>query len=352
MARAGGRGGDASRGWGRVAVGFAAGYGAVRVYWAAGGRWGWSACDPTRPAPAADLAGGCGAATAPGPGFWSGWGAVAGCAALLVVGLLCAGARPRPVAVTGAAWAACAVLLALSFPGHLVFEVPAGLSGRPTDWRAVAGRVALLGGGLLFAAAARRPARPHDHPTRPRPAPDRLRGWAWAACLVPVLGFTVPHGLWLLGIGMPAEQLAQIRSDLDSPALIAALLAVPALGGLASLGLARPWGQVLPAWAPLVGGRPVPRLLALVPAGIAAVALVSYGLLGLWLITADLAAGRTTPAALLGQWMAAGTEVVFLGWGVALAAATWEYARLTRCPLCPGGTPPVGDGLPTAGAGQ
>jgi hypothetical protein len=97
----------------------------------------------------------------------------------------------------------------------------------------------------------------------PRPATRRPRGWAWATCLVPVLGFTVPHGLWMLGIGMPAEQLAEIRSDLDGSATIVLPLAVPAIGGLVSLGLACPWGQVLPAWAPLVGGRRVPRSLAL-----------------------------------------------------------------------------------------
>lgn len=34
---------------------------------------------------------------------------------------------------------------------------------------------------------------------------------------------------------------------------------------LLALGLVRPWGEVLPRWVPLLGGRPLPRLAVVVP---------------------------------------------------------------------------------------
>ncbi|QUH00225.1 hypothetical protein HUO13_04840 [Saccharopolyspora erythraea] len=90
-------------------------------------------------------------------------------------------------------------------------------------------------------------------------------------------------------------------------------------------------GQVVPRWVPVLRGRQVPRLLAVIPAGVASVALVSYGLLGVALIARALLTGTTW--AELGQvWAYAATEAVFLLWGVALAAATFGYHLATRSP--------------------
>ncbi|MEN3609560.1 hypothetical protein AAH979_08430 [Plantactinospora sp. ZYX-F-223] len=64
------------RGRALVALGFALGYGLLRLSWAAGGRWGYTACDRTRSPEPAELADGCGAerlATLPFRG-WPGAG--------------------------------------------------------------------------------------------------------------------------------------------------------------------------------------------------------------------------------------------------------------------------------------
>ena len=79
------------------------------------------------------------------------------------------------------------------------------------------------------------------------------------------------------------------------------------------------------AWLPLLGDRRVPRMLAIVPAGVVAVALVSYGILGLGIVGRGLAAGSVTWSALARGWAVFGTEIVFLTWGIALAVATVGY---------------------------
>ncbi|GAA3751345.1 hypothetical protein GCM10022225_39680 [Plantactinospora mayteni] len=339
------------------ALGFAVGYGLLRLYWAGGGRWGYTACDRTRSPGPVEIADGCGAerlATLP---FWSGWGAVLLCALLVVVAgmatLTAGGNRPAGSTRSGeplgrflrsgrtasvGAWAAAAALVVLSFPGHLLFEIPMGLAGRPTDWPDLLGRLLLLGGGLSFAATAasatdRGYARPG--PPGPRPVPGWTRRWTYAACLLPTLGFTVPHACWLLGIplGIPADELRRAVEDIGLlPGLLLTL--APMLGGLLTLGLAARWGQVLPRWLPGLAGRRVPPTLALAPAGVVAVALTAYGLIGLAMLTEALATGATNWAELRSGWAVAGTELVFLAWGIALGVAAVGYFRTTR-PLDP-----------------
>ncbi len=263
---------------------FAVGYGLVRVYWALGGRWGYTACDRT----AAPRPGGCGADTAALP-FWSGWGAVALCVALVVLSLSHRGL-----------WVGCVALLVLAFPAHLLFEIPAALGGRPTDWRDIGHRVVLLAGGLLFLLAA----------TWPRPRLSRR--WAQVAAVLPVVGFSTPHALWFLGVplGIPDSMLAAVRVDLDVVTALALVLA-PAVGGALTLTLLLPWGR---------------RWFVVVPAGVVAIALTAYGLLGIGLMSTDLLSGATTVEDLGASWAVALTELVFLVWGVALGGAVLSRA--------------------------
>jgi len=308
----------------------------IRLYWAAGGRWGYTACD--RRSDAEGISTGCGAehlATLP---FWPGWGAVALSGVLVAVAMLATLRRGRVAAV--GAWGACAALVVLAFPLHLLFEIPAGVFGRPTDWRDIVSRLLLLGGGLLFAAAAvelgpRRCA--HPRADGPPPVPAWVRRWAYTGVAVPMLGWTVPHGLWALGVpfGISADELLEISRDIDPP-LAAAIAVVPALASLLTLGLAHRWGQIFPRWMPWLGGRRVPRLLALVPAGVVAVALTCYGLIGIGVMTETLVAGELTWPQLRSGWAVAATVPVFLAWGVALGIATLGYHLVTRprCEIC------------------
>lgn len=295
----------------KPALGFAIGYGLVRLYWTLGGRWGYTACDRAGP----PLPDGCAAATADLP-FWSGWGAVALCGVLVALVF-----APR-----AGLWAAGAGLLLLAFPAHLLFELPAAAFGRATDWRDLGHRLVLVAGAVLFCAAAYSPPdRPRS--TLARPVPAWARRWTYAACAVPVLGFSLPHALWFAGlpVGIPREMLAEAVRDVGVGTALTLTMA-PLGGAVLTLGLARPWGQVFPRW---LGGRPVPRLLALAPSGVLAVALAGYGVLGVGMIAGALGAGTTTWHELGAGWAVVLTEVVFLGWGVALAGAAWGYHRST-----------------------
>ena len=319
-----------------AALASAGAYAVLRLYWALGGRFAYTACDRTHLPGRAEIATGCGADTLGALPFWSGWGAVA--LSLLLTAVAAAGVRWNGKATTTAIWAGAAVLVVLSFPGHLIFEVPAGILGRVTDWRDLAHRFVQLGIGIAVALAAYATGRArrcgHPRESGHRPVARWARGWTYAACALPILGFTVPHLLWVLGVpfGITAQQIADVRADLDAGTILA-LCALPAAGGLATLGLGMRWGQVFPAWLPLLGGRRVPRLLALVAGAVIAAALVTYGVIGVVLMARGLADGEWGWSELAAGWAVFGTEFVFLAWGAALAVAVCGYGVATR-PRC------------------
>ncbi|MBY8875930.1 hypothetical protein K7640_29285 [Micromonospora sp. PLK6-60] len=339
--------------WACAAVIFAVGYLGFRLYWAAGGRYGYSACD--RRHESADAASGCGADGLASLPFRSGWGPAV--LAALLVGLALAllavtvtgDGEPTPASAAGtrgrrvvpaAAWLACGALLVAAFPMHLLFQIPAGLAGHPTDWRDVGHRLLLVAGAVLFGAAARAVApkprcdQPRAAAPEARPVPVRLRRWTYLAGAVPLFGWTLPHGLWFLGVpfGIPAAMLDGIRVELvtAAPVTAAAIVFAPTAGGLLTLGLAQRWGQVFPARLPGLGGRRVPRPLALVPAGVVAVSLVAYGLLSAAALVGGLLGGTTGWADLRSGWAVTATVPVFLAWGVALGMAAYGYHRLTE----------------------
>lgn len=266
---------------------FAIGYGLVRLYWALGGRWGYTVCERAGP-PAPD---GCGASAAVLP-FWSGWGAVLLCGVLVALVFV-----PRV-----GLWLGCGALLVLAFPGHLLFEVPAGLGGRATDWRDVAHRIVLLGGGVVFGIAAPR-ARLGWRPSA---------RWAWVAAALPVGGFSIPHAFWFLGVplGIPRSTLTELEADLDVATAVA-LVFVPVVGGVLTLALTRPWGR---------------RWFVVTPAAVVALALISYGVIGVGMLSTELLNGSSTLGELAAGWAIAATELVFLAWGVALGGAAWGRA--------------------------
>ncbi|MBB4741380.1 hypothetical protein BJY16_004839 [Actinoplanes octamycinicus] len=315
------------RRWAAACGAFVAGELALRLYWLAGGRWAYTACDRTH---LTDPSGGCGADRVGVLPFWPGWGSVAVGAALAV---LVAVAFRRPGrSVAAGSWAAAVLLLVAAFPLHLLFEIPAALAGRPADWRDLGARLALAVGGALFATLASAAGPPRE-PLTPgyRPVPRWTRRWAYAAVALPVVGWAVPHGLWLLDVpfGVSGPKLAEIHDGMSSMAGLAITL-VPPLAGLLVLGLVQRWGQEFPGWLPFLGGRPVPRLLAIVPAAVVAAALITYGLLSSALFTADLLAGKVTWPEIRAGWAVTATLLVFTAWGATLAVTTAGYALTTR----------------------
>lgn len=101
--------------------------------------------------------------------------------------------------------------------------------------------------------------------------------WAvLAAHAVPLA--TLPSGLWRVGLalgfsmgltieGVPAHVEGAEAVYVVSLSVISELLA------LLTLGLVRPWGERVPRWLPLLGGRWVHPMAAIVPAAAGALAL-------------------------------------------------------------------------------
>ena len=315
-----------TRAWALACAVFVVAAVAQRLYWIAGGRWGYTACDRTD---LVDPAGGCGADQVVALPFWSGWGALGVGVALALV-LVCTVRFPGRWATAGS-WAAAALLLVVAFPLHLVFEVPAALAGRPSDWRDLGARLALAVGGVLFAGLAnasgpRRGAGAVGY----RPVPRWTRRWAYVAVTLPVVGWAVPHGLWVLGVpvGISARELNDIEQNLSTATGLAITL-VPPLAGLLVLGLVQRWGQEFPRWVPGLHGRQVPRRLAVIPAGVVALTLVTYGVLSIAVLVGHLLAGDTRWSDVWDGWAVTATLLVFLGWGVSMAVTTTGYALAT-----------------------
>ena len=101
----------------------------------------------------------------------------------------------------------------------------------------------------------------------------------WAertAHLIPLL--TLPSGLWriplALGLSMGMLQDGKPMHVTGGESVYVVCLSVAAEAvALLSLGLVRRWGEVVPAWVPVLGGRPIPRLAVVVPAMTGALAL-------------------------------------------------------------------------------
>ncbi|MGW3497134.1 hypothetical protein [Streptomyces sp. NPDC001020] len=94
--------------------------------------------------------------------------------------------------------------------------------------------------------------------------PDVPRWAVLAAHMVPLV--TLPSGLWRIAevAGFPVAD----QSGRNGHEMVVAVSLTLTTEGLAllTLGLVRPWGEVVPRWLPLVGGRRVRTLAAVMPA--------------------------------------------------------------------------------------
>ena len=102
--------------------------------------------------------------------------------------------------------------------------------------------------------------------------PDASPGTRRLAHLVALL--TLPSGLWRIALvfGLPVANTA-IAIPLAERVQIVGLSLVAEVLALLSLGLVQRWGEVVPEWLPLIGGKPVHRLAATIPAAFGSVAL-------------------------------------------------------------------------------
>ena len=159
------------------------------------------------------------------------------------------------------------------------------------------------------------------------------------ALLYPMLRFP-----WLFGAvpGMNEADAAQIMADPYTIMIGVGLGSAGAVGAVLMLGLVQRWGVRFPRWMVGLAGRRVPVSLAVVPATMVAVALVSMGRSTIvQLFTEDLSG---TP---LTEHLHSAVFVSMGLWGVALAVGTAAYAvrRRAECAQC-------GRGLPEAEPGR
>ncbi|MGS2616486.1 hypothetical protein ACVCAH_18455 [Micromonospora sp. LZ34] len=300
-------------------LGWAVVYGAVRLWWALAGA-------PVFPPLDTDLV------------VFTGWRAVALCAAAGLVGAVLARARTWRPALAAAGWAVCAALLLscalllLDLVGLLILD-----PGEAFHPGAFASRLGCLAGAGLLAAALidhwrhrRGDCRRCGRTGRPRAGQPAVPGWARVAAWAAVVGCLVRLAaqVW---VGFDDVPLSQGAS------MVAFEVGFLLAGVLLPLALVHGWGQVWPRWVPLLAGRRVPRLLPLVPAAVFAVGLVCYFGVGLAQLAAETVTGTFDPGdgryPLAFFWVA---ESAYWLWGWGLGVAAVDYHRRTRraCPAC------------------
>ena len=164
---------------------------------------------------------------------------------------------------------------------------------------------------------------PRDGRTPPR--------WAVvAAHLVPFV--VLPSGLWRLALvaGLPLG----LRADGGTVSVhgweavyIVGLSVVSEGVALLTLGLVRPWGERAPAWLPVIGGRRVAPMAAVVPAAVGAVVLA---FLWAWAFRNFPDMGDLEFSGAGGRVLLVACYAPLLLWAPLLGAVTYTY-YLRRC---------------------
>ena len=155
--------------------------------------------------------------------------------------------------------------------------------------------------------------------------PEAARRWGRRATIVAAL-CPMPYALvrfsWLLPtpLGIDADELA---AEPGIRMMGLGLGTIAFCSGLVTLGLIRPWGEIWPRWVPVLAGRPVPVLAAVIPGTIATMLLLvgSPGLVTM-LSSADE------------WWIMLFLPFPVWGTAVGLATAAYYFRRRTRCTAC------------------
>ncbi|MGW1295220.1 hypothetical protein [Streptomyces sp. NPDC002533] len=171
----------------------------------------------------------------------------------------------------------------------------------------------------------------------------------WAESAAKAVPWCVlPSGLWRVAaiIGMAFGWL-EGGTSVAEEAYMLALTVVSELLALLTLGLVRPWGEILPRRLPLVGGRRVPVAAAVVPAALGALAVTAvclYFLLNTFVFHYQpeplIGTGDKDPSGAMSTgWVLALSYGPLLAWGPLLGAVTYAYyRRRRRTPMSSSGT--------------
>jgi hypothetical protein len=170
--------------------------------------------------------------------------------------------------------------------------------------------------------------------TRQAPEPGRQPVSRWikvAAYAVPLC--VLPSALWrlwALADGPPPG--CRQATQAWEPYYITGLSVVSFGAALLTIGLVRPWGEVVPRWIPLVGGRTIPVRAAITAAGLGTTfifGVYAYALLNPILnfrVAPDLP-GCPSPLEGPGAWVAVASYAPLLAWGPLLVVVTIAYYR-------------------------
>ncbi|MFJ9519277.1 hypothetical protein ACIRPK_13525 [Kitasatospora sp. NPDC101801] len=171
-------------------------------------------------------------------------------------------------------------------------------------------------------------------------APAVLPPARWAVRTAKLAALTtVPSGLWrvALGVGLPVGFSGAMERQMTAhmpgwgTVYVIALSALAEALAFLSLGLVRPWGQRAPRWLPLIGGRRIRPLTAVLPAAVGALAVT--------LVTCAAGFGGWYGPNAMGSPEApqgpAGLVMTLcyaplLLWGPLLAVVTADYYRRSR----------------------
>ncbi|MFF3390944.1 hypothetical protein ACFYW1_08425 [Streptomyces sp. NPDC002669] len=176
----------------------------------------------------------------------------------------------------------------------------------------------------------------------------------WARIAAYVIPFTVlPSGLWrimtvIFHIGDDATHgRGQLPSWLPGPVYIVALSVLSELLAFTAVGLIAAWGEVFPRWIPLLGGRRVPPLAAVLPAALGATVLTALwttafvtSMYGFTIQGTPLPDDFPTKA--MHGWQIAFFNLTYtplLLWGPLLAAVCFAYWRRRCGRTAPAGAP-------------
>ncbi|MGW6055177.1 hypothetical protein [Streptomyces sp. NPDC055189] len=165
--------------------------------------------------------------------------------------------------------------------------------------------------------------------------PDVPRWAVIAAHAVPLA--TLPSGLWRVALAAGLPVADEPVGDWAEIVYVLGLSVVAECLALLTLGLVRGWGEVVPGWIPLLGGREVRPLAAVVPALLGAVGL--FGLLGwsAYAQYADLGSGVTDHPVKQAVLVACYAPLVV--WAPLLVAVTVAYHRRRKGHTGPAWTP-------------
>lgn len=154
--------------------------------------------------------------------------------------------------------------------------------------------------------------------------PDVPRWAALAAYAVPLV--TLPSGLWRIALvtGLPVAS-TPVRTGWGV-LYVLTLTAVSEALALMTLGLVQPWGEVVPRWVPLIGGRPVHPLAAVIPALLGAAVLFLLSIVVGIVQSHSLASGSLTNSAAQ-EVLLVLCYVPLLAWAPLLTVSAIAYYR-------------------------